>query len=62
MAQQTRIELLRARLRAEQKSADHLDQLHAAGLATNRDIRRSEDRLDRLVRQLAEADDEVGTK
>lgn len=42
------------RLRVEQKIADNLDRLHARGHVTDKDIRKSEDRLDKLVRLLAE--------
>lgn len=45
---------LTERLRIEQKIADNLDRLHAKGLATDKQIRQSENRLDRLVRLLAE--------
>ena len=54
-ASEARTRLLE-RLRVEQKIADRLDQLHSAGHVSDREIRKSEDRLDRLVRLLAEVD------
>ncbi len=49
--------LLKARYEELKREAARLDAAHAKGQATDADIRASEDRLDRVVRQLAECDD-----